>query len=87
MSKVVMYSSAFCPYCHRAKSILDSKGVNVEEIFVDRKPDIRQTMMDKSGRNTVPQIWIGDTHVGGSDDLWALDRNGDLDPMLAKLAG
>lgn len=87
MSKVVMYSSAFCPYCHRAKSILDSKGVSVEEIFVDRKPDIRQTMMDKSGRNTVPQIWIGETHVGGSDELWALDRNGDLDPMLAKLAG
>ncbi len=80
---IVMYSSRFCPFCVRAKHLLQSKGAKFEEILVDGEPKIRQKMMAKSGRHTVPQIWIGDTHVGGCDDLMALDRAGKLEPMLA----
>ncbi|ROR98873.1 glutaredoxin 3 [Sinobacterium caligoides] len=82
MSDVVMYTSAYCPYCRRAKALFDSKGVAVEEIFVDRNPELRQQMMVACGRNTVPQIWIGETHVGGCDDLLDLDRNNGLDSLL-----
>ncbi|MDX1452050.1 MAG: glutaredoxin 3 [Oleiphilaceae bacterium] len=81
---VVMYSSRFCPFCMRAAAVLRSKGVGYEEILVDGQPAIRQEMMQKSGRHTVPQIWIGDTHVGGCDDLMALDRAGKLDALLAQ---
>ena len=85
MAKVTMYSTGVCPYCIRAESLLKSKGVaNIDKIRVDLDPVRRQEMLDKSGgRRTVPQIWIGETHVGGFDELYALDRAGGLDPLLA----
>lgn len=85
MSNVVMYTTQFCPYCVRAKQLLNAKDVTVEEVRVDLNPDERAKMMRLSGRRTVPQIWIGETHVGGFDDLWALDRKGELDPLLASV--
>ena len=84
MARVLMYTTAICPYCTNAKQLLAQKGVAVEELRVDREPHLRQEMMDKSGQRTVPQIWIGPTHVGGFTDLWALDRAGKLDPLLAQ---
>ena len=84
MAKVTMYTTGVCPYCMRAEALLKGKGVQqIEKIRVDLDPVRRQEMMDKSGRRTVPQIWIGDTHVGGFDDLHALDRSGGLEPLLA----
>ncbi len=83
MPAVKMYTTAVCPYCIRAKQILKSKGVDaIEEVRVDMYPDERLKMMEITGRRTVPQIFIGDTHVGGCDDLMALDRQGGLDPLL-----
>lgn len=82
MTHVVVYSSDYCPYCFRAKHLLESKGVAFEEIKVDGKPKIRAEMTSKAGRTSVPQIWIGDTHVGGCDDLFALERAGKLDALL-----
>lgn len=83
MPKVVMYSTAVCPYCVRAEQLLHSKGVTeIEKIRVDLEPEQREAMMARTGRRTVPQIYIGDTHVGGFDDLAALDRAGGLDPLL-----
>jgi glutaredoxin 3 len=80
---VVMYSTAVCPYCTMAERLLTAKGVaNIEKIRVDLLPEQRAEMMQKTGRRTVPQIYIGDTHVGGFDDLSALDRQGKLDPLL-----
>jgi glutaredoxin 3 len=83
MPKITIYSSAYCGYCSAAKRLLDRKGAKYEEISVDGRPAVRAEMEEKSGRYTVPQIWIGDTHVGGCDDLHALDAAGRLDPMLA----
>jgi glutaredoxin 3 len=84
MAKVTMYSTASCPFCVRAEALLKSKGVNdIDKVRVDLDPARRQEMMDKSGRRTVPQIWIGSRHVGGFDELHALDRAGELDPLLA----
>jgi len=83
MPGVVIYSSDFCPYCMRAKHLLKSKSIDFEEICVDGKPELRREMMVKSNQRTVPQIWIDDTHVGGCDDLYALDRAGKLDDLLA----
>ena len=84
MQSVKMYTTAVCPYCVRAKQILKSKGVStIDEIRVDTDPAQRQQMMDLTGRRTVPQIFIGDTHVGGCDDLMALDAKGGLLPLLA----
>lgn len=77
-----MYTTQFCPYCVRAKQLLNAKDVKVEEVRVDLNPEERAKMMQLSGRRTVPQIWIGETHVGGFDELWALDRKGELDPLL-----
>jgi glutaredoxin 3 len=78
-----MYTTAVCPYCVRAKQILKSKGVaDIEEIRVDQLPEARAHMMNITGRRTVPQIFIGDTHVGGCDDLMALDAKGGLMPLL-----
>jgi glutaredoxin 3 len=78
-----MYTTAVCPYCIRAKQILKSKGVEqIEEIRIDTDPGQRDHMMQITGRRTVPQIFIGDTHVGGCDDLIALDGRGGLEPML-----
>jgi glutaredoxin 3 len=83
MPAVKMYTTAVCPYCVRAKQILKAKGVDqIEEIRVDVNPQERQRMMDLTGRRTVPQIFIGDTHVGGCDDLVALDGRGGLMPLL-----
>ena len=80
--KVVMYVSDWCPYCARARSLLADKGVAVEEIDVDAVPGALTEMMTRSGRSTVPQIFIGASHIGGSDDLHALDAAGRLDPLL-----
>ncbi len=82
MKRVVMYSTRVCPYCVMAKRLLQSKGVTFEEIRVDEDAARRDEMMRCSGRRTVPQIFIGDTHVGGSDDLHALERAGKLDALL-----
>jgi len=82
MKPVVVYSSDYCPYCSRAKHLLANKGVAFEEIKVDGKPQVRAEMAQKARRTSVPQIWIGDTHVGGCDDLFALERSGKLDAML-----
>ena len=80
---VVMYSTAVCPYCTMAERLLKSKGVDeIEKIRVDLDPVVRENMMQKTGRRTVPQIYIGETHVGGFDDLSALDRTGKLDALL-----
>ncbi|QJQ06117.1 glutaredoxin 3 [Undibacterium piscinae] len=81
--QVVMYSTAVCPYCTMAERLLKSKGVaEIEKIRVDLDPEVREAMMQKTGRRTVPQIYIGETHVGGFDDLSALDRAGKLDALL-----
>ena len=82
MSEVTLYTTRFCPFCVRAKALLDHKSVAYTEISVDGNPELRQEMMAKSGRHTVPQIWIGETHVGGCDELMALERRGALDEML-----
>ena len=83
MQAVKMYTTAVCPYCIRAKQLLKAKGVEqIEEIRIDTDPQARQHMMDATGRRTVPQIFIGDTHVGGHDDLVALDGRGALMPLL-----
>ena len=83
MPIVKMYTTAVCPYCIRAKQILKSKGVEqIEEVRVDTNPDERVKMMEITGQRTVPQIFIGDTHVGGHDDLVALDGRGGLMPLL-----
>lgn len=80
---VRMYATATCPYCIRAEALLHNKGVTgLEKIRVDLAPDRREEMMKASGRRTVPQIFIGDYHVGGCDDLFALERAGKLDPLL-----
>jgi glutaredoxin 3 len=86
-SAVVMYTTSWCPYCERARSLLRSKGVAFREIDVESASAVRQEMIARSGRRTVPQIFIGPTHVGGSDDLHDLDRAGRLDPLLASISG
>jgi glutaredoxin 3 len=84
MQQVKMYTTAVCPYCIRAKQILKAKGVEqIEEVRVDTNPAERAHMMQTTGRRTVPQIFIGDTHVGGCDELIALDSQGQLMPLLA----
>ena len=84
MPPVTMYSTQVCPYCMMAEKLLQKKGVDkIEKILIDRDPAQREIMMTKTGRRTVPQIYIGDTHVGGYDDLAALDRAGQLDSLLA----
>ena len=84
MQAVKMYSTGSCPYCIRAKALLKQRGVEaIDEIRVDEIPDARETMIRLTRRWTVPQIFIGDTHVGGCDDLVALDRRGELEPLLA----
>ena len=84
MAKVVMYSTAVCPFCLMAERLLRSKGIDeIEKIRVDLDPARRDEMMQRTGRRTVPQIYVGERHVGGYDDLAALDRAGGLDPLLA----
>jgi glutaredoxin 3 len=83
-SKVLMYSTKVCPYCVRAEQLLKQRGVTeIEKILIDVDPVKRDEMMARTGRRTVPQIYIGDTHVGGFDDLHALDQKGGLVPLLA----
>ena len=77
-----MYCTAACPFCQSAERLLEQKGASIEKVRVDLEPARRAEMMKKSGRRTVPQIWIGERHVGGCDDLYALDREGGLDPLL-----
>jgi glutaredoxin 3 len=87
MAKVIMYLTATCPFCQSAERLLEEKGAHdVEKIRVDLQPARRGEMVQKSGRRTVPQIWIGGRHIGGCDDLYALDRAGELDPLLKESA-
>jgi len=82
--EITMYSTAVCPYCINAERLLNSKGVTqITKIRIDLEPDRRTEMMQRTGRRTVPQIYIGERHVGGFDDLYALDRAGELDELLA----
>lgn len=83
MAKVLMYTTAVCPYCMRAEMLLKQRGVSeIEKIRIDLEPGQREAMMQRTGRRTVPQIYIGEVHVGGYDDLAALDRAGKLMPLL-----
>ncbi|MFO7603821.1 MAG: glutaredoxin 3 [Gammaproteobacteria bacterium] len=82
MPNVVMYGTAFCPYCLRARQLLKHKGVAYEDIRIDKQPGLREEMQQRSGRTSVPQIFIDDVHVGGCDDLFDLERKGELDRHL-----
>jgi len=83
MKKIIVYSKTICPYCIQAKNLLNSKKVQYEEINIEHNTNLRDEMIEKSGgRRTVPQIFIGDYHVGGCDDLYALEKNGKLDKLL-----
>jgi glutaredoxin 3 len=82
-AKVTMYATAWCPYCARARRLLQSKSVAFEEIDIDANPGARAEMIRRSGRRSVPQIFIGESHIGGSDDLQAMEAAGKLDPLLA----
>jgi glutaredoxin 3 len=85
MLKISMYSTGVCPFCQRAEMLLKSKGVTkIEKIRIDLEPALRDEMIAKTGRRTVPQIYIGEVHVGGFDDLAALDRAGKLEPLLRR---
>ena len=85
MSKVLMYSTGMCSFCVRAEQLLLRKGVScIEKVRVDLDPAQRNEMMQRTGQRTVPQIYIGDTHVGGCEELYALERSGELDPLLAR---
>jgi len=86
MSKVLMYAKDSCPYCQRAEALLRQRGVaELEKIRIDVEPGQRDLMIERTGRRTVPQIFIGDTHIGGCDDLMALDRSGHLTALLASV--
>ena len=82
MSEILIYTSSLCPYCTMAKRLLDKKGVCYTEINVDTTPGMREEMMRKTQRRTVPQIYIGELHVGGFDELYAMDQRKQLDPLL-----
>ena len=82
MPEILIYTSTICPYCIMAKRLLDKKAVNYTELNVDSKSGLREEMMNRTKRRTVPQIYIGDRHIGGFDDLYALDRNNELDSLL-----
>ena len=85
MSRIEIYTTPLCPYCIAAKNLLKEKGVAFSEIDVSRDAALRESMMERAGgRRTVPQIFIGETHVGGCDDLYALDKAGGLDPLLGQ---
>ena len=84
MATVIMYSTAFCPYCVKARALLDSKNISYQDIRVDEEPSKRDEMISKSGRRTVPQIFINNHPIGGYDDLYALNSNHELDNLLRK---
>ena len=83
MPQVTIYTKPFCPYCTRAVKLLEDKGVSFTEIEAGSDPELRREMIQKSGRTTFPQIFIGERHIGGCDDMVALERAGELDPLLA----
>jgi len=85
MPEILIYTSTFCPYCTMAKRLLDKKKVTYKELNVDSQPGLREAMQQKTQRRTVPQIYIGEFHVGGFDDLLLLERQQQLDPLLASL--
>ena len=87
MSRILMYTTKWCPFCTMAKRLLAAKGVAVDEVAVDTDPARRSEMMERTGRRTVPQIFIGETHVGGFEEIAALDHKGELDPLLATVEG
>jgi len=80
--QVVMYTKSWCPYCERARALLKAKGVSFQEVDIESQPQLREEMFRRTGRRTVPQIFIGERHVGGSDDIHELDAAGGLDPLL-----
>lgn len=82
MSNIVVYATEFCPYCRRARALLDSKRVRYVVLDVNQDPGLWNEIAERTGRDTVPQIFIGDRHVGGCDDLFALERCGELEPLL-----
>ncbi|PTQ89330.1 glutaredoxin 3 [Agitococcus lubricus] len=84
MAKIVIYTTPICPYCVRAKHLFQRKGVNYEEIDVSRDQNLRQQLIERTRQRTVPQIFINEQHIGGCDDLYALERQGALDPLLAQ---
>jgi len=84
MTDILLYTTSWCPYCVRAKMLLDRKGLEYREINLDQEPAKRLEMMERSGRRTVPQIFFGETHVGGCDDLYALERQGGIDELMAQ---
>jgi len=86
-AEVTLYTTRFCPYCTRARNLLDAKAVRYREFPVDRDPDLREEMRTRSGRRTVPQIWVGEQHIGGYDDLWRLESQGLLDELLERARG
>lgn len=82
MATVIMYSTAYCPYCSRARQLLEQKGIKFTDIRIDENPDKRAEMIAKSNRQTVPQIFINSRHIGGCDDMYALESQGQLDKLL-----
>jgi len=84
---ITIYVTGWCPYCQRAKALLNSKQLVFSEIDVDEDPKLRQEMTARSGRRTVPQIFIGERHVGGCDDLYALESKGELDQLVSNISG
>jgi glutaredoxin 3 len=82
MSQVVLYGTRFCPFCTATRRLLTAKGINYQDIALDNDPALRASVMDKSSRNTVPQIWVGDVHVGGYTDLRQLEVDGHLDKLI-----
>ncbi|MFT6269624.1 MAG: glutaredoxin 3 [Alphaproteobacteria bacterium] len=83
MQKIELYTKGYCPYCSRAKSLLEAKNLSFSDFEIDKQPELRDTMIERAnGHSTVPQIFIGDTHVGGCDDLFALESAGKLDALL-----
>lgn len=82
MSQATIYTSRLCGYCYRAKQLLDAKGISYTEHSVDGKQQLRQSLIKKTGQRTVPQIWLGEKHVGGCDDLFALERAGKIEALL-----
>ena len=83
--EITMYTTRYCPYCVRARILLEGKGVVFEDIAIDGNPALRQEMVEKSMAYSVPQIWIGDQHIGGCDELYQLERQGELDALLSEL--
>ncbi|MFT4613101.1 MAG: glutaredoxin 3 [Bacteroidia bacterium] len=81
-STITMYTTRFCPYCMRARQMLDDKNVAYTDLAVDNDPQLRTEMMQRSGQRTVPQIWVGEQHIGGFDDMYLLERQGQLDTLI-----